>query len=100
MANNLIEEFRCALSSQPHYFIKPVSLVCGHCVCRDCIPKEENITMCLICNTITTQDIRNSNESIMAKKAMKMSMQELLESMQVHFFGSLQKLKGLRRKIT
>ena len=38
----LIDELKCALSDEEHFFIKPITLSCGHSACKNCIPDQSN----------------------------------------------------------
>lgn len=97
---DIIEDFKCALTNddEPHYVIKPITLKCGHCVCKDCISlKVANsiATECKICHKITDRDISNDDESILANKAIKSHIAGLFVSIKNQFRKSLNMLQGI-----
>ena len=56
-----IKELECALSDDEHFLLKPISLKCGHSICRSCIPDEHIVGIkCKICNL---NQLQISNET-------------------------------------
>jgi hypothetical protein len=64
------DETKCALCT--NLLDKPISLSCGHCVCKKCIPipqnKKKSCVKCNICNIVNTYDLDNANISKSAQK--------------------------------
>ena len=72
--NEVYSELTCAYSND-HIVREPIHLICGHCICRGCLPNEENVKIhCKIeaCGHITEKDLRNEKESILIKRMIKM----------------------------
>jgi hypothetical protein len=62
-SNNLIENFKCASLKYDHIVQEPLSLNCGHCICKTCSVKEKKL-YCKTCNKLTDRDMKDENESI------------------------------------
>ena len=45
----LLEIFRCALGEDEHIYKEPITLSCGHCICKSCIPEIKDKLTCKIC---------------------------------------------------
>lgn len=90
------EIFRCALSNEPHFIKNPVGLLCGHSICKKCLPKKNGIAIvkCVICNQTTDINIANFKESMLAKKAIQSNIHQLFTWIEKDFSKSFQNLCG------
>lgn len=93
---DLLQDFRCAYSEQFHYFVQPIALDCGHCICKTCIAQDKTVhsIRCKICNEVTEKDLNKVKETVVAKKAILSHIHQLLVSIEKQFENSLEKLDG------
>jgi hypothetical protein len=89
---------RCAIADDEHILEKPITLSCGHSVCRDCI--RGPFPLCDICKIRNTLDFNNVNESVEIKNLLSMKFSELFQLISDRFNNSLKSLKGLFLKIS
>jgi hypothetical protein len=50
MENIDYSDFYCALAEDQHFIETPISLSCGHSICKGCIPAVDQSLVCKICN--------------------------------------------------
>jgi hypothetical protein len=85
----------CALSGEDKHFIeKPITLLCGHSICKQCIPTDSKI-LCTICGKV---DLTPVNDSVLINTLLESNFLELFEIISVRFNDSLKLLKGKTRK--
>lgn len=95
------EEFECALSLDKHIVKEPISLQCGHCICKSCIPLESNAknNTCKVCGKVNDRDLTLDSESIAIKKAIKRNLYGLLSVIVKQLEKSIENLKCKNYKI-
>ena len=94
--NEVYSELTCAYSND-HIVREPIHLICGHCICRDCLPNEENVKIhCKIeaCGQITEKDLRNEKESILIKRMIKKFLTGLLIEIETQTIKGINKFRG------
>ena len=74
LENERFEEFECALSKDGHIVKEPITLRCGHYICKQHCKKESNIIFCNKCG----ETIRNDKESFIAKEMIKRNIEKLI----------------------
>ena len=75
---NLIELICSKSKNHKHFVEKPVSLQCGHCVCKKCINQNLCETIeCFHCGMINDRDVRYDNESVTTKRLIKLNVKSL-----------------------
>ena len=98
--NDVYSELTCAATND-HIVREPIHLTCGHCICRACLPYEENARiLCKItdCGQITDKDLRNEKESILIKRMIKMCLTGLLNEIETQTIKGINKFRGLSIK--
>ena len=94
-----LESLTCAAAMDEHFIQKPISISCGHSICRNCLPfsEEKNLDMkCNICNEMNIIDnLRLVKESIPAKKLLTVYIDKLFPIVHERFDSSFKDLKGL-----
>ena len=94
ISDGSLVEFECAISEDKHFVNKPITLSCGHNICKDCIPvNKENIT-CSICKKVTTKDLSNDFENSFFKIAFQSRISQLFAIIETSFTKSLSLYKG------
>jgi hypothetical protein len=92
-SNNLIENLKCALLNYDHIVQEPLSLNCGHCICKTCSVKE-NKFYCKICNKITDREMKDENESIVFNTIIYQYLPELFVELEKKASNRLKGFKG------
>jgi hypothetical protein len=88
----------CAISNDDKHFLNtPISLQCGHCVCKKCISTGivEPIK-CFQCGQTTDRDLRYDNESVTTKMLINFCLPNLFTEIEKQTSHSIQKLKSLK----
>ena len=82
MKQENLDEFRCCLSEDQHFLIKPLTLpICGHSVCKECLPKDEQkIIKCKKCDVVSHFDFTISQVNL-STKVVKIELTSLYENM-------------------
>jgi hypothetical protein len=92
-------ELECALADDKHYFKMPITLTgCRHSVCKQCLPKDENLTLeCRICGIITIRDLYLSKdkEPVASKELLKVCLANLFSIIENQTSVKIGKLKSI-----
>lgn len=95
-SDDFITEFKCAISSKPHYLINPIPLKCGHHVCNTCVSIQANNQIkCLICETVTEPDLNNKQTLKNIQIVFQNNFEKLFLSMKKLYEKALESLNGL-----
>jgi hypothetical protein len=89
-------EYECALSDDKHFLKEPIIIpCCGHSICKNCLPKEENsVIKCKICGVITKKDLSNDKEAISLKISFKRNLESLFNILEKQTSSQVNKLKS------
>jgi phage FluMu protein Com len=95
-----LESLTCAAAQDEHFIQQPLTISCGHSLCRSClvnIDGEKKLDVkCNICKeTNIIENLRQVKESIAAKKLFSIYIDDLFPIIQERFDSSLKDLKGL-----
>ena len=78
---DIYSELSCGLTND-HIVKEPISLVCGHCICKDCIT-DQLIIDCKMCGEKTPSAVLNIKmESKPIKKLIKSSIAGLFDDLE------------------
>jgi hypothetical protein len=93
-----LESITCASVMDEHFIQQPIGISCGHSICRNCVPvnDEKHLDIkCSICNeTNIIDNLRLIKESIPAKKLFSLYLNNLFPIVRNKFDCSLKDLKG------
>ena len=68
--SDLLRELYCGLTND-HVVKEPISLSCGHCICKKCVPDQVKIK-CKICSIETDKsNLQINTESAPIKRMIK-----------------------------
>ena len=91
-----LDEFKCALSDDQHFFIDPIPLIkCGHYVCKECIKETENKAKCKTCGITTDFDFSTAQVSKALKQSMKLLFAHIFEHLEETISSKLEYLKSI-----
>ena len=99
-----LESLTCAAAMDEHFIQQPLTISCGHSLCRNCLPTSCNMEKhldikCKICNEINIiENLRLVKESIPAKKLFSVYVDNLFPIIHERFDSSLKELKGFINK--
>ena len=92
--SELLRELYCGLSND-HVVKEPISLSCGHSICKQCVPDQFKIK-CKICATETDKSKLEINKESAFAKRMKLSdLSELFEELEKRPTNAIKFLKSL-----
>ena len=96
-----LKELVCSKSNrQIHFVEKPISLPCGHCVCKGCLSEEPYQTIqCFHCGMINNRDLRCDNESLATRKLIKLYLRNLYSEIENETREELSILKSNKSNI-
>jgi hypothetical protein len=72
-----VEMLRCALGDNDHIYREPISLSCGHCVCKKCIPEDDDEITCKVCGDKNKYDLNDSKVSAIAQFSIQSNIERL-----------------------
>ena len=79
--NDLSTELYCGLTND-HVVKEPISLLCGHSVCKACVPDQVKIK-CKICREETDKSkLEMNNESALVKNRIKSCLSGLFDDLE------------------
>ena len=74
-------DLQCGLTND-HIVREPISLGCGHCICKRCVSDQAKIK-CKICNEETDKpNLQMSKESVQFKNIIKRSLTGLFDDLE------------------
>jgi hypothetical protein len=85
--------FHCASSNDQHYIIEPIPLLCGHSICKKCIPINCNNYQikCKLCGQFNKIEFDDLEITFLSKKA---NINQLFQEIEERMIKSVQDLKG------
>ena len=102
ISNEMLEEFKCALSEDKHFLIDPITLPnCGHSVCKNCLPNQQVSSIkCKTCGVTTTEvDFSKIQITKAIKQALKLCLGNIFELIESQTVSKLNELKSILLKI-
>lgn len=90
-----LDSIQCALSKNRHFVEHPITMSCGHTICKKCIPNDNNQQQlkCLICNELNEHNLNTSKESTAVKTLMRVFLNDLFYLIEDKFNTSIRQLK-------
>ena len=90
-----LNDLQCGLSND-HVVKEPISLLCGHCICKQCVPDiQEVIIKCKICSKQTEKsELRIDSESIPIKNSIKRCLSGLFDDLEKRTTDGINSLKS------
>jgi hypothetical protein len=95
MENIDYSDFYCALAEDQHFIEAPISLSCGHSICKDCIPAVDPSIVCKICNKQNIINLAVAEENLTINKLISLKLAELFQCINIRIRDSRESLKGL-----
>ena len=98
-SNSKYSVFYCAIANDKHFLEKPVTLSCGHSICKECfnvtdLSSHLSVIKCGICDEINQTDLSKVKESFVIKKLFSTNLAELFSVLEERFYTSIESLKG------
>ena len=91
--SELLRELYCVLSND-HVVKEPISLSCGHSVCKQCVPDQVKIK-CKICSEETDKsNLQINKESAHVKRMIKSSLSGLFEELEKRATNEINSFKS------
>jgi hypothetical protein len=90
----LLEMIKCAVSDDEHIYKEPVSLSCGHYICRSCIPASDDKISCRICGDENINNLRSSKVSAIAQFSIQSNLEKLISLTKQELRNFFQQLQG------
>ena len=56
--NELLNAVECVIEQDCHIAKEPIGLSCGHCICKECIPKNGSEVWCKKCKSANKNDLK------------------------------------------
>ena len=86
----------CAISNEDKHFVNtPISLQCGHCICKKCVSTGAvEPIKCFQCGQTTDRDLRYDSESVTTKMLIKFCLSSLFTEIEKQTTDSIEKLKS------
>ena len=88
---NIVE---CVGDDDNHIVKEPLALSCGHCICRECIPQDEQLS-CYKCKLINKNNLKDSKVSFATEFLIKEKMNELLPLIESRFNSLSTRFQGI-----
>ena len=91
-----LQEFKCALSTKPHYLVQPITLNnCGHSVCKSCLPNSKITVKCITCCVETEIDLSKIKVSKATQQALQFCFEYIFDILERDMSAKLNELKGI-----
>ena len=92
--SELLRELNCGLTIDHVVAKEPISLSCGHSICKQCVPDQAKIK-CKICNEETDKSkLEIKKESAFAKRMIKFSLLGLFEELEKRATNEINSFKS------
>lgn len=98
ITENLLDVVECAISDYKHIAKEPISLSCGHCICKECIPEGSVEVICFKCNIVNKNNLGVSGKSLGVQYCIEEKVHELLEQAKSKFETKTAELLGNIKK--
>ena len=86
-------DLQCGLTND-HIVREPISLTCGHCICKKCVSDQDKI-QCRICNWETNKcKLEMSKESVPIKNIIKRSLTGLFDDLEKRATDGINSIKS------
>lgn len=96
MSSNIDQTvFCCALANDNHFIENPVTLSCGHSICKRCVPKKIEDLLCKICGEKNEIDLTKVKESIGMKKLLLLNLEQMLGIVRNRYNESINLLQSI-----
>jgi|688.fasta_scaffold2181069_1 hypothetical protein len=94
--NFTIESLFCAYAEDKdrHYFEIPLTLSCGHSICRKCVPSDYKNVKCKKCGEINNIDLKSVKESLAAKSLLSLNFNQLFDDLGGRYHDSVTSLRS------
>ena len=91
--SELLRELYCSLTND-HVVKEPISLSCGHCICKQCVPDQAKIK-CKICSAESDKSYLQINkESNLVKRMIKSFLSGLFEELETRATNDINSFKS------
>jgi hypothetical protein len=95
MEDEKLNEFYCIFSEQKHFLIDPVTISCGHSICKKCLPRENTTSIrCKICKRLVSYDANRIKVSRGFKEVLKCFKNEIFTVIEKEMCSKLNDLKS------
>ena len=92
---DILGELKCGSSNEKHFLIEPISLNCGHSICKKCIPKDNIKELkCHICGCVSKQDFSKFQVSKGIQNLLKLCLEDVFKSLETYASLLLQEIKS------
>ena len=96
MAEEKLKEFYCIFSDTKHFLIDPITISCGHSVCKTCLPRENTDSIrCEICKRYVSYNASQIKVSRGFKEVLKCFIGEIFTVIEKDTCLKLNDLKSL-----
>ena len=91
-----LDEYRCCLSDDKHFIIKPIKLTkCGHSACNECFPKDNiKVVKCKKCEVFSEFDLTAPQISTSFKIAIQLLYENMYQELEKETSSKLNDLKS------
>jgi hypothetical protein len=91
---NIEKALCCAVANDEHFLERPITLSCGHSVCKSCVPISITDIVCKVCNEKNEFDLKKAKESFGMKTLLACNFEAIYKIVHKRFIGSIEHLKG------
>jgi hypothetical protein len=96
VSQKVTNSLECAFSLDKHISMHPITLSCGHNVCKQCVPLNGNHKIpCYHCQKINQIDLRLCDESSSAKCLFDLVLNKLFPLIEEKFKSAISQLRGI-----
>ena len=90
-----LNDLQCGLSND-HVVKEPISLLCGHCICKQCVPDiQEAKIKCKICSIETNKsNLKINIESVPFKNSIKRRLSGLFDDLEKRTTDGIKSFKS------